>query len=145
MDEYDKPILDVLHDPDLAKANRDYLRGFYGIIKGSAEHVRFVFVSGVSMFSKVSLFSGLNNLDDISLDPRFATICGYTEDDLGRVFGPELDGLDRETTSGPGTTAITGGAESGSTIPMTCCCCCENASSVHTGSRPGLQRSCSGC
>ena len=95
VDEYDKPILDVLHDPDLAKANRDYLRGFYGIIKGSAEHVRFVFVTGVSMFSKVSLFSGLNNLEDISLDPRFATICGYTEDDLDQVFAPELDGLDR--------------------------------------------------
>ena len=96
VDEYDKPILDVLDDPDLARANRDYLRGFYGIIKDSAEHVRFVFVTGVSMFSKVSLFSGLNNLRDISLDPRYATICGYTEDDLDRVFGPELDGLDRE-------------------------------------------------
>ena len=96
VDEYDKPILDVLHDPDLATANRDYLRGFYGIIKDCAEHVRFVFVTGVSMFSKVSLFSGLNNLEDISLDPRFATICGYTEDDLDRVFAPELDGLDRE-------------------------------------------------
>lgn len=96
VDEYDKPILDVLHDPELATANRDYLRGFYGVIKGSAEHVRFVFVTGVSMFSKVNLFSGLNNLEDISLDPRFATVCGYTEDDLDRVFGPELDGLDRE-------------------------------------------------
>ena len=96
VDEYDKPILDVLHDPDLATANRDYLRGFYGIIKDCAEHVRFVFVTGVSMFSKVSLFSGLNNLEDISLNPRYATICGYTEDDLDRVFGPELDGLDRD-------------------------------------------------
>ena len=96
VDEYDKPILDVLHDPVLATANRDYLRGFYGIIKGSAEHVRFVFVTGVSMFSKVSLFSGLNNLRDISLDPRYATICGYTEDDIDLVFAPELDGLDRE-------------------------------------------------
>ena len=96
VDEYDKPILDVLHNPDLATANRDYLRGFYGIIKDCAEHVRFVFVTGVSMFSKVNLFSGLNNLKDISLDPRYATICGYTEDDLDRVFAPELDGLDRE-------------------------------------------------
>ena len=95
VDEYDKPILDVLHDPALATANRDYLRGFYGIVKGSAEHVRFVFVTGVSMFSKVSLFSGLDNLKDISLDPRFATICGYREEDLDRVFGPELTGLDR--------------------------------------------------
>ena len=96
VDEYDKPILDALHDPALATANRDYLRGFYGIVKGSAEHVRFTFVTGVSMFSKVSLFSGLNNLRDISLDPRYATICGYTEGDLDRVFAPELGGLDRD-------------------------------------------------
>ena len=96
VDEYDKPILDVLHDPDRARANRDYLRGFYGIIKDCAEHVRFVFVTGVSMFSKVSLFSGLNNLEDISMNPRYATICGYTEDDIDEVFGPELAGLDRE-------------------------------------------------
>ena len=96
VDEYDKPILDALEAPDLAKANRDYLRGFYGIIKGSAEHVRFVFVTGVSMFSKVSLFSGLNNLEDISLDPRYATVCGYTDADLDAVFAPELPGLDRD-------------------------------------------------
>ncbi len=96
VDEYDKPILDALHDPDRARANREYLRGFYGIIKGSAEHVRFVFVTGISMFSKVSLFSGLNNLEDISLDPRFATICGYTDADIDTVFARELDGLDRD-------------------------------------------------
>ena len=96
VDEYDKPILDALHDPELARANRDYLRGFYGIIKDSAEHVRFVFVTGVSMFSKVSLFSGLNNLEDISLNPRYATICGYAETDIDEVFGPELNGLDRD-------------------------------------------------
>ncbi|MCY4300910.1 MAG: AAA family ATPase [Aestuariivita sp.] len=96
VDEYDKPILDVLKDPDRARANREYLRGFYGIIKGSAAHVRFVFVTGISMFSKVSLFSGLNNLKDISLDPRFATLCGYTDADIDTVFAPELDGLDRD-------------------------------------------------
>ncbi|MXY66890.1 MAG: AAA family ATPase [Gammaproteobacteria bacterium] len=96
VDEYDKPILDVLENPDLAKANRDYLRGFYGIIKDSYEHVRFVLVTGVSMFSKVNLFSGLNNLEDISLNPQFATICGYTDNDLDTVFAPELPGLDRE-------------------------------------------------
>ncbi len=96
VDEYDKPILDVLGDVALATANREYLRGFYGIIKGSAAHVRFVFVTGITMFSKVSLFSGLNNLKDISLDPRYATLCGYTDDDLDEVFAPELDGLDRD-------------------------------------------------
>ena len=62
VDEYDKPNLDVLEDPELAKTNRDYLRGFYGVIKDCAEHVRFVFVTGVSLFSKVSLFSGMNHL-----------------------------------------------------------------------------------
>ena len=96
VDEYDKPILDALGDPELAKANRDWLRGLYGITKGSAEHVRFTFVTGISMFSKVSLFSGLNNLRNISLDPRYATLCGYTDGDLDETFGPELPGLDRD-------------------------------------------------
>ncbi len=96
VDEYDKPVLDVLEDPKQAKKNRDYLRGIYGIIKDSAEHVRFVFVTGVSMFTKVSLFSEMNYLDDISLDPQYATICGYTDGDLDTVFAPELPGLDRD-------------------------------------------------
>ncbi len=95
VDEYDKPILDVLKDTALSEENRDYLRGFYGVIKDSAKHVRFVFVTGVSMFSKVSLFSGLNNLEDISLNPRYATVCGYTDADLDAVFAAELEGLDR--------------------------------------------------
>ncbi len=95
VDEYDKPILDTLQRPNAAVANRDYLRGFYGTIKGCARHVRFTFVTGISMFTKVSLFSGLNNLEDISLDPRYATICGYTEADIDTVFAPELEGLDR--------------------------------------------------
>jgi len=96
VDEYDKPILDGLPDLDRARANRESLRSVYSIIKDSAEHVRFVFVTGVSMFSKVSLFSDMNNLEDISLDPQFATICGYTDADIDTVFAPELDGLDRD-------------------------------------------------
>ena len=96
IDEYDKPILDVIDNPEMAAANRDYLRGFYGNIKGSYEHVRFVFVTGVSMFSRGSLFSGLNNLDNISLDPEYAAICGYTDTDVDTVFAPELPGLDRD-------------------------------------------------
>ena len=75
VDEYDKPILDVLDNPELARANRDYLRGVYGIIKDAARHVRFVFVTGVS------LFSGLNNLRDISLDPRYSSL----EGSIGRI------------------------------------------------------------
>ena len=96
VDEYDKPILDALEKPELAQANRDYLRGLYAVIKSCDRHIRFCFLTGVSKFSKVSLFSGLNNLNDITLDERYASICGYSESDLDTVFAPELAGLDRE-------------------------------------------------
>ena len=96
VDEYDKPILDALETPEIARANRDYLRGLYGVIKDSDAHVRFTFLTGVSKFSKVNLFSQLNNLTDITLDRRYSSICGYTEGDLDTVFAPELAGLDRE-------------------------------------------------
>ena len=96
VDEYDKPILDAIDEPDVARANRDYLRGLYATIKDSDAHVRFTFLTGVSRFSKVSLFSGLNNLTDLTLDPDCSAICGYTDADLDTVFAPELDGLDRD-------------------------------------------------
>ncbi len=97
VDEYDKPILDALVEkPEVACANRDYLRGLYGVIKDSDAHVRFTFLTGISKFSKVSLFSQLNNLTDLTLDPVYSSICGYTERDLETVFAPELAGLDRE-------------------------------------------------
>ena len=96
IDEYDKPILDALDAPDVARANRDYLRGLYAVVKDSDAHIRFSFITGVSKFSKVTLFSGLNNLKDITLDTRYAAVCGYTETDLDAVFAPELPGLDRE-------------------------------------------------
>ena len=95
-DEYDKPILDALDTPDVARANRNFLRGFYSVVKDSDAHVRFTFITGVSKFSRVSLFSGLNNLRDITLDPRYSAICGYADADLDTVFAPELPGLDRE-------------------------------------------------
>ena len=96
VDEYDKPILDSLEAPEVARANRDYLRGLYSMIKFCDAHIRFCFLTGVSRFSKVSLFSGLNNLEDITLAPIYSSICGYTEEDLDTVFAPELEGLDRE-------------------------------------------------
>ena len=96
VDEYDKPILNALGTPPLARANRDYLRSVYAVIKTSDAHVRFAFLTGVSKFSKVSLFSDLNNLTDLTLDRRYSAICGYTEADLDTVFAPELPGLDRE-------------------------------------------------
>ena len=96
VDEYDKPILDALDVPEVARANRDFLRGLYATIKDSDAHVKFTFLTGVSKFSKVSLFSGLNNLTDITINPHYSAICGYTEADLDTVFAPELPGLDRE-------------------------------------------------
>ena len=95
VDEYDKPILDALGEPKLARANREYLRNLYAVIKASDEHVRFCFLTGVSRFSKASLFSGLNSLEDITLQPRYSSICGYRERDLDEVFGAWLEGLDR--------------------------------------------------
>ena len=96
IDEYDKPILDALEVPEVARANRDFLRGLYSTVKFADAHIRFTFITGVSKFSKVSLFSGLNNLKDITLDGRYSALCGYTEADLDTVFAPELPGLDRE-------------------------------------------------
>ena len=96
VDEYDKPILDALEVPEVARANRDLLRGLYSTVKFADAHIRFSFLTGVSKFSKVSLFSGLNNLLDITLDPRYSALCGYTEADLDCVFAPELPGLDRD-------------------------------------------------
>ena len=96
IDEYDKPILDALDAPEVARGNRDYLRGLYAVVKDCDAHIRFSFITGVSKFSKVSLFSGLNNLTDITVEPRYSSICGYTEADLDEVFAPELPGLDRD-------------------------------------------------
>jgi len=95
VDEYDKPILDRIEQPDLAADIREGLRDFYSAIKDSDAHVRFVFITGVTKFSKVSLFSGLNNLEDITVWPEYSAICGYTDADVDTVFAPELDGLDR--------------------------------------------------
>ncbi len=110
VDEYDKPVLDARAGPAppaggpgegpragdaQALANRDDLRGLYGALKDCDADVELTFITGVSKFSKVSLFSDLNFLTDITLAPRYAAICGYTEADLDTVFAPELPGLDR--------------------------------------------------
>ena len=96
VDEYDRPILDALAKPEVARAHRDALRGLYSAIKAGDAHVKFTLLTGVSKFSKVGIFSGLNNLKDVTLDPRYSAICGYTDADLDTVFAPELPGLDRD-------------------------------------------------
>ena len=96
VDEYDKPILDNITDQAIATDMREGLKNLYSVLKGADEHLKFVFITGVSKFSKVSLFSGLNNLKDITLDARYSALCGYTDEDVDTVFAPELPGLDRE-------------------------------------------------
>jgi hypothetical protein len=95
IDEYDKPILDNLSEPSIATEMRDALRNLYAVLKDNDANLKFVFITGVSKFSKVSLFSGLNNLEDLTVRAEYSALCGYTEQDLDLVFGPELPNLDR--------------------------------------------------
>lgn len=95
VDEYDKPILDVINDLDLATANRDLLSSIFGVNKQLAGMIRFCFFTGVSRFSKTNLFSGVNNLEDITIASEYSAICGYTESDIDQVFAPEIGELDR--------------------------------------------------
>ncbi|NWH05054.1 ATP-binding protein [Desulfobacter latus] len=94
VDEYDKPILDNINAPETAREMRDGLRNFYSVLKAQRDHLRFVVLTGVSKFSKVSLFSGLNNLEDITLDHKYATLCGYTHQELKTVFRDYLKNTD---------------------------------------------------
>ena len=94
VDEYDKPILDNITKPEIAESIRDGLVNFYSVIKGSDEFIKFAFLTGVSKFTRTSLFSGLNNLVDISLDEDYGDICGYTQNDVETTFKPYLDGVD---------------------------------------------------
>ena len=84
IDEYDKPIIQYIEKDDITQAeiNRDILKSFYGVLKDSGQYLRFTFITGVSKFSKVSIFSDLNYLDDLTLKSQFATICGFTEAEI---------------------------------------------------------------
>ena len=97
IDEYDKPLLEtmIINEP-LNEEYRRILKGFYGVIKACDEYIRFAFLTGVTKFSKVSIFSDLNNLRDISLEKNYSGICGITETELKQVFKPEIDALAEE-------------------------------------------------
>ncbi|KOR29565.1 hypothetical protein TI05_15030, partial [Achromatium sp. WMS3] len=94
IDEYDKPILDNITRPDRACELLEGLKNFYSVLKTQDAYLRFVMLTGVSKFSKVSLFSGLNHLQDISLDYRYGNICGYTQAELENVFVDYLEAVD---------------------------------------------------
>ncbi|MBN1167801.1 MAG: ATP-binding protein [Methanospirillaceae archaeon] len=94
IDEYDRPILDNIGDLSLMQEMRDCLKNFYGAIKPLDLHLKFVLLTGVSKFAKTGIFSGLNNLRDITLNSRYSAICGYTQEDLETVFLEYLADLD---------------------------------------------------
>ena len=96
IDEYDKPILDLIEDIKQAQNIRKQLKAFYSVLKVLDKYIRFVLITGVSKFSKVSLFSGLNQLEDISLNKEFGNICGYTQNELEFYFKDYLQGPNLE-------------------------------------------------
>jgi hypothetical protein len=96
IDEYDKPILDRIEEVEIARENREILKDFYSVLKDANPYLKLVFITGVSRFSKVSIFSGLNQLQDITLSPRFATICGYTQEEFEDVFEDRISDVDLE-------------------------------------------------
>lgn len=96
IDEYDKPITDFIDQPETANKNRDILRTFYETIKAADKYIKFVFITGVSKFSKVSVFSGLNNLEDITMDENYGAMLGYSQTELFQYFGDRLEQLTEE-------------------------------------------------
>ena len=90
VDEYDKPLLQTLNNQELGDKYREQLKSFYSCLKTQDKYIKFAFVTGVTKFSKVSIFSDLNNLADLSLISRYASICGITEDEIKTYFDEEI-------------------------------------------------------
>jgi len=91
IDEYDAPYTDFVNDPDMAKKVRDVLRDYYVQIKSNEKHIRFVFITGISKFAKIGVFSTLNITSDLSLMPEYAEMCGYTEEEIVKYFPDYLE------------------------------------------------------
>lgn len=93
VDEYDKPLLQAIGNEPLQTAYRNMLKAFYGALKSCDRHIRFAFLTGVTKFGKVSVFSDLNNLEDLSYLPQYSSVCGINEDELHRTFDTEVGAL----------------------------------------------------
>ena len=93
VDEYDKPLLQNVENPETENKIRSVLKGFYGNLKGEDAHLQFIFITGVTRFDKVSIFSDLNNLNDISLSERYSAICGISQEELEANFVPEIQAM----------------------------------------------------
>jgi hypothetical protein len=96
VDEYDKPLLQTIENEDLQEEMRRVLKSFYSVFKAADQYLRFVFLTGVTKFSKISIFSDLNQLRDISMENAYGGICGFSASELEETFAPELEALGRE-------------------------------------------------
>lgn len=96
IDEYDKPLLDHLHNLETAEKQREVLRSFYDTLKGLDTYLRAIFITGVTKFSKTSIFSGINNLNDISLDQEAAQLLGYTQEEIKTYFSEYIEDIAKE-------------------------------------------------
>ena len=90
VDEYDKPLMDVVEKPELQEHNKEVFKGFFSTLKSFDEYLQFIFITGVSKFHKVSIFSDLNQLRDISINEAYSGICGITEDEMNECFNDEI-------------------------------------------------------
>lgn len=107
VDEYEKPVIDAIGNPKIQDKNKDFLRGFYGVLKSLDKYLKLVFLTGVTKFGQMSVFSGLNNIDDISMDDDFGAVCGITEAELKLNFHEGLSQLaERNCTSREGALAL---------------------------------------
>ena len=93
VDEYDKPMLNAIGNAELQEAFRSELKAFYSVLKSQDRYIRFAFLTGVTKFGKISVFSDLNNLFDISMSPQFGTLCGFTEQEIDKYFRQEVAAL----------------------------------------------------
>ena len=91
IDDYDGPFLNNTDIPDVAQGSRNALREFYAVLKDAQRHIAFVFITGVIKFSRTSIFSGINNLRDLNLDPRAAQLLGFTENEVSTYFSKYLE------------------------------------------------------
>ena len=96
IDEYDKPLIDNLHNPEVVDGNRRLLQDFFGVLKNLDKHIKFTFITGISRFSRVSVFSGANHLEDISMDAQYAAMMGYTQEELVQYFGQYVQAIIQE-------------------------------------------------
>jgi len=91
IDEYDKPIVDYIEEYEKADRNRQFLKDFYSVLKNQDKNIKFLFITGITRFTRVSLFTDLNHLNDITMDPRYSRLLGYTQEEIEHYFQPYIE------------------------------------------------------